>query len=597
MSTSMADLKPVTGAWYTATFHAPSRTIRIVAKRSRFYMFVPIVSACDTTAGRDEMQQLSDFAVRRKGRSTVVTFVEKSSQWDRKEHAYEFGPDLIKYCYRVFGNGKITRAYFFRSWMNEKITLEKEMGTVIGYDQVFSPAANFFGKWYHFAGDTSIISSGDAGQYWGSGLLSAPHVFGLNRRGEKLWVWAGLGLREGQYGFDEFTYNANVTKRIHGPAGFDCSFAGKLQVDGSWQSPQMVVGTGGNEWQAIEKYVNVLEKQYGLKIPRTRKPVAWWRTPIFGGWGEQMSTGFHEQGNVEGVDNFSYCTQALHDEWLAILRKHKIRPGQVIIDAGWEKPGTTGDMWVNEERWPDLRGWIGARRKEGIRTVLWMCAWNRAGVPDEECITDACGKALNVDPSNPRYEARLRAMIRRLVSREDGCYDAYGLKIDGEMNMPLGEGLKNHGNIWGLELQRRWFEIVRTEVKKHKKDCYLGTFTASPYLAQFSDVVRTADLFSVQGDPTDEMFARARLLSITQPHCPVDTDHTYWYDVRDNWTDIAAAQLKCGVPCMYHAKYVWHKHPFMMPYIEEMTDEHFAAIRKSFDTYWNRLGKAAPMGQ
>ena len=103
------------------------------------------------------------------------------------------------------------------------------------------------------------------------------------------------------------------------------------------------------------------------------------------------------------------------------------------------------------------------------------------------------------------------------------------------------------------------------------------------------DVVRTADLFSVKSSPEDTMIHRAKILSITQPGCPIDTDHAFLYDVRDNWIDIMQAQLRWGIPCLYHFKYVWHKRPFVRPYLEEMTDAHYAAVAKAFKSYWKKL--------
>ena len=155
-----------------------------------------------------------------------------------------------------------------------------------------------------------------------------------------------------------------------------------------------------------------------------------------------------------------------------------------------------GDMVAHPERWPDLRGWIEARQAEGIKVILWSMAWSRAGVPDDECMTKD-GKPFNVDPTNPKYEARLRAMVRRLLSSAEGCYNADGLKIDGELLCPVGPGLKNQGNVWGLELQRKWLSIVYSEAKKHKSDCAIGLYQANPYVADLCDIARTADLFSV----------------------------------------------------------------------------------------------------
>ena len=98
-------------------------------------------------------------------------------------------------------------------------------------------------------------------------------------------------------------------------------------------------------------------------------------------------------------------------------------------------------------------------------------------------------------------------------------------------------------------------------------------------------------MFSIKNSPEPTMVHRAKILSIAQPGCPIDTDHSFWYDQRDNWIDIIPAQLKCGIPCLYHAKYVWHKRPFAWTYMEEMTDAHYRVVRDVFRKYWKKIGK------
>jgi len=176
-------------------------------------------------------------------------------------------------------------------------------------------------------------------------------------------------------------------------------------------------------------------------------------------------------------------------------------------------------------------------------------------------------------------------MIRRMLSADDGCYNADGLKIDGELGCPTGPGLRNRGEVWGLELQRLYLDLIRTEARRHKPDAVIGTFVGNPYLGHPMDVVRTADMFGIKGSVEDTMRHRARILAIAHPGCPIDTDHCYWYDRRDNWIDIMPAQLDCGVPCIYHARHVWHNRPFTLPKLEEMTDAQYAVMRSVLRKY------------
>lgn len=583
---------PIEGRWYRVRYHAPTRQLRLEAKRSTFLFYAPLFAACDPAGGRDVHRSLSAFRWSRRRGARVLTFTERSSAWQRKEYTYEFGPERIVCRYRVFGRGVIDRAAFFRARIGDPRTVEDELGVVPGFDTVFSPAANFMGKRYHFPGETAHVVVGNDPTYWGSGSAGAPCCFAMNERNDRLWVWAGLASRPGQHTYERFTWNANASRRTYGSGGFDVDYAGRETVEGVWASPDLVIGASSDPYAALADHVALLRRDYGLPTPSWRGAPAWWRSPIFCGWGEQMSLAFREHGNFDGVSNEVYCTQARHDGWLARLRRHGIRPGQVIVDAGWQRAGTTGDLVADEARWPDLRGWIQARRLEGLRTLLWMCAWNREGVPDDECITDAEGRPVNVDPTHPDYERRLRAMVRRLVSDAPGCYGADGVKVDGLTGCPMGPGLHNRGNLWGFELQRRLLGVIHDEVKRHKPDAVVGTFVAHPYLADLTDVARCGDLFSIRAAPADEMRHRARVLAIAHgPDCPIDADHAFWYDQTDDWTGIFRHQLACGLtPSLYHAQWVWHKRPFAAPWLEQMTDACYDAIRRAFGTQWRRIG-------
>jgi hypothetical protein len=123
---------------------------------------------------------------------------------------------------------------------------------------------------------------------------------------------------------------------------------------------------------------------------------------------------------------------------------------------------------VDEAKWPDLPGFIGREHEAGRKVLLWLKMWDPEGVPPEECVRNAAGTSIAVDPGNPAYEARLRASVRRMLGH-DG-YGADGFKIDFSARIPSGPGLQHHGQLWGLELMRRYLEIIYDEAKRVKPD-------------------------------------------------------------------------------------------------------------------------------
>jgi hypothetical protein len=141
-------------------------------------------------------------------------------------------------------------------------------------------------------------------------------------------------------------------------------------------------------------------------IPAVRRAnlPEWWREPIFCGWGEQCYQAENEKGKAP-----SYSRQDLYDSFLAALSGNDIEPGTVVLDDKWQ--ATYGQNQVDVEKWPDLRGFIDRQHAEGKKVLLWLKAWDPEGVPLEECITNAAGLPLAVDPTNPAYQDRLRESI------------------------------------------------------------------------------------------------------------------------------------------------------------------------------------------
>jgi hypothetical protein len=579
-------IKPINGKWYTAKFHAPSMTMRLTAKKSSFYYFLPLFSACDKPGERDIHGKITDVTVKKQGDTTVVRYRETCSVWDEKRYTWEFRPETVTFYYEVRGKGKVDRAYFFRGWMNYPCTVDEEMGAIPGFDTVFSPQPNFAEKNYYFTGDRANITVGNDETHWATAFVAAPFCYVLNDRGDKTWVWAGIGAKPGQYTFEEFNYNENVTKRIFGPGGFNCKYDGKLEVNGSWTTPHFVIGAARGPYDGIEKYIDHLVDGYGLKLHIKRKTPDWWIEPIFCGWGEQMSMGTWEYGNKGDLPLGKYCTQANHDKWLGILDKYDIPAKTIIIDADWS---AKGDRLVNTELWPDLRGWIDKQHSRGIRTLLWFCAWRIWDATDDECITRD-GKPITIDPSNPKYEKRLRRMMHWMLSPDKGCLNADGVKIDGSLQYPLGPNAVNYGNLWGLELQKRYIGIIYSAAKEAKEDSIVSTFFANPYMSDVCDMVRAADMYTIKGTPESSLIHRARIMKIGMPGCLLDTDWQFKYDKRDNWEEIMKTQLKLGIPCAYHIEKVHHFRPFTIPYFDNFNEARYKLMSKLWKDYRRRNG-------
>jgi hypothetical protein len=188
--------------------------------------------------------------------------------------------------------------------------------------------------------------------------------------------------------------------------------------------------------------------------------------------------------------------------------------------------------------------------------LLWLKAWDREGVPDVECITNGAGMPLTVDPTNPAFERRLRASVRQMLS-SDG-YDADGFKIDFTHRIPVGPGIRLHGDVWGLELMKLYLGIIYQEAKQSKRDALIVTHTPHPYLADVLNMIRLNDMLDLTrlDDPAagrniaTTLASRAAVARAGCPEALIDTDN---WPVRDKaaWREYVRLQPSFGVPSLY----------------------------------------------
>jgi hypothetical protein len=227
--------------------------------------------------------------------------------------------------------------------------------------------------------------------------------------------------------------------------------------------------------------------------------------------------------------------------------------------------------------------------RRGQHVLLWLKAWDREGVPDNECIRNAAGTPLAVDPTDPRFEARLRASVRRMLGPEG--YDADGFKIDFTHRIPAGPATQLRGDTWGLELMKRYLGIIYDEAKDVKPDALIMTHTPHPYLADVTDMIRLNDMLDLTrlDDPSAGMnigrtlALRATVARIACPDALIDTDN---WPVRNRavWRDYARLQPSIGVPSLYFASHVDLTG-------EPLTEPDYQLLREA----WNGLYSPQPL--
>ncbi|HET7769040.1 MAG TPA: hypothetical protein VFN74_09700, partial [Chloroflexota bacterium] len=277
---------------------------------------------------------------------------------------------------------------------------------------------------------------------------------------------------------------------------------------------------------------------------------------------------------VAGAPAFS--RQEHYDRFLETLARKGLVPGTVVLDDKWQRDYGTNQ--VDTEKWPDLPGWIARRHAGGQRVLLWWKAWDPEGLPAEQCVRNGAGTVVAADPSNPAYEATLRASVRRMLGpRSDGGYDADGFKVDFSARTPSGPGLVRHGSEWGVSLLHRLLWILYDETKRVKPDALVMTHTPNPHFAGVTDMIRLNDV-NTGADVVAQMRHRAAVASAACPDQLIDTDN--WpMPSKAAWREYVRVQPELGVPSLYFATHVDSG--------EALQDEDYAAVRACWEA-WRR---------
>lgn len=318
---------------------------------------------------------------------------------------------------------------------------------------------------------------------------------------------------------------------------------------------------------------NLLARGLQQIYPKVRKNIlaksnlSWWSQPIYCGWGDQVSTAMWMEGVGPEARAITYCTQGLHERWVARLDEANVPFETIIIDNGWSPAGT----WEPDvNKWPDLRRFIDKQHQAGRKVLLWLAAWLWEGIPDEWCIF-AGDEKLTVDPTNPKYREFVRKQVHRLLS-PDG-FNADGFKIDQlsycpTQRKPRGGAQFGRTNCldevtqtmklydqskWGCELMYLHQKDIYDAAKSAKPDCLITSSTVHPYFYDSFDIVRLHDTGLVEGDVIDSMRSRADVVSAALPGMPIDADDWVIHDY-DQWMDYTSRSHMLGVPCIFYTE-------------------------------------------
>jgi hypothetical protein len=520
--------------------------------------------------------------------SVTVTVDATSTAWRRRRLVFTCFEERVEAHVEVEGEGDLTDVHLFGGYYSGHLRWGSGFfGSGALFKSVFNPEPWSSERRALPATESTVIdvmgTSLPGKGHWF--FTPAPFCYGFSARRPAArgglpkgpWLMAGLGASLQEHTFTGFHYEAT-----EGAFSFHLAYEGQTHVAGRFRSPTvLLLPDAADPYEGLARYTRVLHERGWVHAPEIGVRPEWWQEPIFCGWGAQChlaNVSAKEGEQIGGAP--AYARQANYDRFLETLSQVGVAPGTVVLDDKWQKD--YGTNTVDEEKWPDLPGWIATRHAQGQRVLLWWKAWDPEGLPPEQCVTNAAGLPVAADPSNPAYEETLRQSVRRMLGpRASGGYDADGFKVDFSARTPSGPGLRRHGQEWGVSLLHRLLWILRDEAKRVKPDALVMTHTPNAHFQDVADMIRLNDV-NTRSDVLAQMRHRAAVTRAAVPSLLVDTDNWPMPD-KKTWREYVALQPELGIPSLYFATHVDSG--------EALEEDDYAAIRQAW-AEWRRVRNA-----
>lgn len=557
----------VFGQNYSLCTQSDKPFVNLFDRRGKRLAELFYLSSVHPLHGRDDTLEVEPWEINETPEEIVLSMAAGSSIWDRKIYRFRCFDHRLVYEVEVQGTGQLSEVQYFGGYYSGQVRWGSGFFFSGQYFQRgFTPEPNTEEENYFSPGEGVAIDLMGVPLPGRANWFFTPPPFLFAFQSELGWLGMGVESKPGENLFTEYAYHGRRP-------GFHLSLAyeGHTRVSGSCVLPAIGIDFAPDEYEVLAAHIKALEVNGCVPVVDRRHRPAWWQEPIFCGWGSQCYAAALEKGKAP-----DFSRQSLYEEFLNQLDANDVSPGIVVLDDKWQE--AYGENQIDGTKWPDLPGFIQRQHARGRRVLLWLKAWDPEGIPAEECITNAHGLPLAVDPSNPAFEERLRRSVRRMLSAEG--YNADGFKIDFTARIPSGPGIRTYGEAWGLELMKLYLAILYQEAKRVKPDALVMTHTPHPYLTDVLDMVRLNDI-NLDKDVNQAMTLRYKIASLACPGAIIDTDN---WPIKDkaSWQMYLQIQPTLGVPSLYYATHIDATR-------EPLTDQDYALIRSVWAEHRRRI--------
>lgn len=489
----------------------------------------------DDTNSDAECEGVTLTAAEENGVPTYI-WSSKSNLWEKKEYIVRCYESHFEYSIRLTGNGAVDSVCYFSGNM-----AQRRRGSMYEFDTGFTPIVTVNGA-------RQCTFSAQEPQSVFSYLMVPPmFVYSFSTPGVEPKMAFGLAAERGEHNFTQFNYKT-ASEDFRCRFWFETDQAGHAVVDGTWETPRILCYTAESDMAALKFYSDYY---YTRGIAR-RKDVTeykprFWYGPMVCGWIEQAAYGMKYKDYSSCV---SLACEKVYRNFARELREKDLPAQIMIIDDKWQEKYGTAEP--NKDQWPDLRAFIDENlERNNIHTMLWYKLWDAEGLDPDEILAGCGNGGCDVcDPSNPKYRARLKNILYKLLSSDEGCCNAYGLKLDYAFIQPVGRKVKSYSGKYGVELFLDLISYIYRCVKEIKPEAIVNCSPCHPLFAEYCDQARLHDYYPDLRRCFEEFRFRKEIYEIAMPGVLFDTDGAAFSSYRDTMRYMRLAPT-IGIPDIY----------------------------------------------
>lgn len=492
---------------------------------------VPVCGEGDALIDDVENEGITLTSLKENGVPTFI-WTSSSSAWEKKEYIIRCYESHFEYSIRLTGKGAVDTINYFSGDITKS-----HPGSNYEFDTGFTPIVTVTGQ------KQCYFSAMEENMNEFSYLMIPPmFVYSFSTNGVEPKMAFGLAADAGEHNFTQFNYRTKYDMHRRN-FWFWTDPAGHAKVDGVWESPRILGYTAEDDMGALRYYSDYY---FSRGIAKAKKPSEYkprfWYGPMACGWIEQDAYA-RTYGDAWGA-----C-EKIYTNFVQKMEEADLHPQILIIDDKWQK--TYGSQYPNPDMFPDLRGFIdGMLEEHNIHTMLWFKLWDAEGLEDDMLMDDPKENRRVIDPTNPKFRSALKDMLYHLLSSDEGCCNAYGLKLDYAFFQPVGRGAVSYDGKYGVELFLEYIKYIYECVKEIKPEAVINASPCHPLFAAYVDHARLHDYYFDLRRCYEEFKFRGDCYKIAIPGALVDTDGAGFTSHRDTMRYMRLAS-NIGIPDLY----------------------------------------------